>query len=123
MKCIEDLPALVGGRAVLRRGLVTNNKADGDNIAVTDNGNFIVDVFFDRPIADVGEARYQLDSVSGVVEHGLFSGLVTTLLIATPTTVRVVGEGGEEPYWQDQSLKEPLERMAVDARRPGSQSN
>eukprot|EP00959_Pyramimonas_sp_CCMP1952_P073510 1536471-Pyramimonas_sp.AAC.2 len=28
------------------------SKADGDNIAVTDNGNYIVDLFFETPIVD-----------------------------------------------------------------------
>ena len=33
-------------------GSSSNNQNDGDNIAVTDNGNYIVDLFFKTPIAD-----------------------------------------------------------------------
>jgi ribose 5-phosphate isomerase len=31
-------------------GSISNNKPDGDKIAVTDNGNYIVDLFFSSPI-------------------------------------------------------------------------
>jgi ribose 5-phosphate isomerase A len=54
-RLIESLPSLQGGvpTAVIRRGSSSNNKQDGPDIAVTDNGNFIVDLFFAKPIPDV----------------------------------------------------------------------
>merc|ERR1740138_510428 len=39
---VEALPALAGARAVLRRGSAASNKRDGDEPAVTDNGNYVV---------------------------------------------------------------------------------
>ena len=42
-----------GCKAVLRMGSISNNKNDGNNIAITDNGNYIVDLFFTEPIRDV----------------------------------------------------------------------
>jgi Ribose 5-phosphate isomerase A (phosphoriboisomerase A) len=49
-KLIESLPTVSGCKAVLRMGSISNNKNDGDKIAVTDNGNYIIDLFFDKPI-------------------------------------------------------------------------
>ena len=43
-------------------GSVSNNKNDGDKIAVTDNGNYIVDLFFQEPIVDVAAAAKELKS-------------------------------------------------------------
>jgi hypothetical protein len=37
---------------VLRRGSAANNKPDGEEVAVTDNGNYIVDLHFERPLTD-----------------------------------------------------------------------
>lgn len=79
---IEALPALSGARAVLRRGSAANNKADGKDPAVTDNGNYIVDLHFIEPIKDPAAAAAQLKATIGVVEHGLFVGMASTVLVA-----------------------------------------
>lgn len=52
-RLVESLPSVKGCKAVLRMGSVANNKNDGPNIAVTDNGNYIIDLFFTEPISDV----------------------------------------------------------------------
>ena len=44
MRKIASLPALKGCDPVLRLGNVANNQPDGDEPAVTDNGNYIVDL-------------------------------------------------------------------------------
>ena len=46
-------------------GSISNNKNDGTNIAVTDNGNYIVDLFFTAPIADVALAAKELKATVG----------------------------------------------------------
>merc|ERR1719367_194803 len=51
MREISKLPALAGCTPMLRCGNVSNNKPDGDKAAVTDNGNYIVDLEFTSSIA------------------------------------------------------------------------
>ena len=46
-------------------GSIANNKNDGANIAVTDNGNYIVDLFFTSPIADVALAAKEIKATVG----------------------------------------------------------
>lgn len=89
MRRLEKLPALSGCRAVLRLGSASNNKADGDEPAVTDNGNYIVDLHFSKPIKDPVVAAYQLKRTIGVVEHGLFVGMATACIVAAKDGVTV----------------------------------
>lgn len=35
----------------------------------------------------------------GVVEHGVFAGMTTAVIVAGKDGVRVAGEGGEKPWW------------------------
>jgi ribose 5-phosphate isomerase A len=53
---------------------------------VTDEGNWIIDAAF-GPISDVDRLSAQLHERAGVVEHGLFVGLASDLLIAGPDSV------------------------------------
>ena len=48
----------------------------------TDEGNFLLDCAF-GPIADLAALGRELDARTGIVEHGLFLGLATDLLVAT----------------------------------------
>jgi len=98
-KLIEGLPSVKGCKAVLRLGSVANNKVDGKNIAVTDNGNYIVDLFFTEPIKDVSLAAKELKSTVGVVDHGIFAGMCEAVIVAGKEGIRVAGKGGEEPWW------------------------
>lgn len=85
---------------MLRMGSAANNKRDGDNIAVTDNGNYIVDLHFSEPIQDVARAAQELKTTVGVVEHGLFENLAAAVIVATRDgRIRVAGQGGEKPWW------------------------
>jgi ribose 5-phosphate isomerase A len=72
---LDDLGAAVE----IRRG------ADGTEF-VTDEGNWILDCRF-GPIADPARLAAQLDRRAGIVEHGLFLGLATDLLLATDAGV------------------------------------
>lgn len=55
----------------------------------TDSGNMIYDCAFGA-ISDAGKLAAALSGVPGVVEHGLFIGIATTLLIAHPGEVEVI---------------------------------
>merc|ERR1719436_1225659 len=81
-RVVEALPALKGCEAVLRLGSAANNKRDGDQPAVTDNGNYIYDLHFKSPIKDPAAAAQQLKMTIGVVEHGFFIGMASTVVIA-----------------------------------------
>ena len=81
-RTIAELPSLAGCEAVVRMGSSSTNKPDGDNIAVTDNGNYIVDLVFDKPIEDAPAAAAQLKNTCGVVDHGFFIGMTTAVIIA-----------------------------------------
>ena len=53
-----------------------------DNIAVTDNGNYIVDLHFKEPITDAPTMANEIKNTVGVVDHGLFCGMTTAVIIA-----------------------------------------
>jgi len=55
----------------------------------TDSGNVIYDIAFGA-IQDAPELAAAISAVPGVVEHGLFIGIATTLLIAGPVGVDVI---------------------------------
>ena len=85
---VAALPSLAGCEAKLRMGsAATGSKVDGDAPAVTDNGNYIIDLFFSKPIADAPRAAQELKDACGVVEHGLFCvgptfGRTTAVIVA-----------------------------------------
>jgi len=82
MKQIAKLPALQGCKPVLRLGNIANNTPDGTEPAITDNGNYIVDLEFTEPLKDAEAAAEQLKNTIGVVDHGLFIGMTTACIIA-----------------------------------------
>ena len=82
LRTIAALPSCAGCKPVLRMGSSTNNKIDGENIAVTDNGNYIVDLHFTEPIKDAPKMAAEIKNTVGVVEHGLFCGMTTAVIIA-----------------------------------------
>lgn len=49
---------------------------------VTDNSNFIVDLYFSTPIRDAAAAGREISAFEGVVEHGLFLDMATEVIIA-----------------------------------------
>mmetsp|Transcript_8405 Transcript_8405/g.11751 ORF Transcript_8405/g.11751 Transcript_8405/m.11751 type:complete len:307 (+) Transcript_8405:76-996(+) len=117
---IQRLPSLKGCRASIRRGSISTNITDGEDIAVTDNGNFIIDIYFDNPIKDVAAVAKDLDSLAGVVGHGLFINLASILLVADNKEVYTISRGDDGPdhLWACLVVKYPLERAALDNREP-----
>ncbi len=82
LRTVGALPSCKGCKPVLRMGSSSNNQVDGDEIAVTDNGNYIVDLHFEEPIADPVTMANEIKNTVGVVDHGLFCGMTTAVIIA-----------------------------------------
>ncbi|KAJ4956295.1 hypothetical protein NE237_013078 [Protea cynaroides] len=49
---------------------------------VTDNSNYIVDLYFQNPIKDAEAAAEVMSTFEGVVEHGLFLNMASAVIIA-----------------------------------------
>lgn len=56
---------------------------------VTDNSNYIVDLYFKTPIKDRSAAGKEISALEGVVEHGLFLDMATAVIIAGKFGVEV----------------------------------
>ncbi|KAF2287868.1 hypothetical protein GH714_003035 [Hevea brasiliensis] len=56
---------------------------------VTDNSNYIVDLYFENPIQDAYAAGKEISAFEGVVEHGLFLDMATAVIIAGKSGVEV----------------------------------
>jgi ribose 5-phosphate isomerase A len=72
----------VSGQMVVRKG------KDG-HVFVTDGGHWIVDAHLER-ITDAPRLAGSLNAIPGVVEHGLFIGLASTVILAGSQGIRVV---------------------------------
>jgi len=83
IRMIESLSSLkgTGCKGVIRMGSLGTNKKDGKKIAVTENGNYIVDLHFTGSLSDVRSIARELSDVVGVVEHGLFVDLASIVLV------------------------------------------
>ncbi len=75
-----------GGRGDLRLN------ASGDNVAVTAHGSLVLDMHFDH--VDSLELTMILDTIPGVVEHGIFSDLATAVFIG--------GDSEVEEHWRQE---------------------
>ncbi|KAJ4968659.1 hypothetical protein NE237_015360 [Protea cynaroides] len=65
-------------------------RLDGDGKPyVTDNSNYIVDLYFKTPIKDAGAAGKEISAFEGVVEHGLFLDMASAVIIAGKEGVSV----------------------------------
>jgi ribose 5-phosphate isomerase A len=65
-------------------------RAGRDGLAfVTDGGHWIVDATCQQ-IPDAGGLAVALNGIPGVVEHGLFIGLASKVILADPAGVRVI---------------------------------
>lgn len=54
-----------------------------EELFVTDNGNYIVEMFFHDGIhGDLSDISDRLLRITGVVEHGMFLGLATSVIVA-----------------------------------------
>ncbi|MDE1993116.1 MAG: ribose-5-phosphate isomerase RpiA [Rhizobiaceae bacterium] len=78
-------------RAAARLGLsgALNLRQAGDDTFKTDGGHFILDASFGR-IPDAEALSFELNSIPGVVEHGLFINMATLAIIAGPGGARTL---------------------------------
>jgi ribose 5-phosphate isomerase A len=70
----------LGGKISLRK----NNEG---SVYTTDQNNFILDCKF-GPISDLKDLALKLSQRAGIVEHGLFLGLATEVIVATENEIR-----------------------------------
>ncbi|KAL2546049.1 putative ribose-5-phosphate isomerase 1 [Forsythia ovata] len=63
---------------------------------VTDNGNYIIDLYFEKDIGDLNEASDLILRLPGIVEHGMFLGLATSLIVAGVEGITVKTKIGKE---------------------------
>ena len=77
-RCLEKL----SGHPDLR-------KTKAGETFITDGGNYILDCAF-GPISSPAELAKELDSVVGVLEHGLFIGMAGQVAIGAPEGVRLL---------------------------------
>lgn len=75
-----DFVTMLGGKATLR------TDANGKPV-LSDQGNFVLDCDF-GPIQDLNKLARALEGRSGMVEHGLFLGLATDVIVAGPDGIR-----------------------------------
>lgn len=70
-------------------GPATLRRTPEGHAFVTDGGHFILDASLER-IPDPATLAQRLAAIPGVMEHGLFIGLVATAILAGPGGVRMV---------------------------------
>jgi len=64
-------------------------RMDGDKPYVTDNSNYIVDLYFETPIKDAKALATAISQLCGVVDHGLFLDMVDVVIVATSNGIDV----------------------------------
>jgi ribose 5-phosphate isomerase A len=72
----------LGAKITLRTG------ADGKTF-ITDGGHYIVDCGF-GPISSPATLEEELNGIVGVVEHGLFLGMASQVIVAGQTGIKVL---------------------------------
>ena len=95
-RTLRRLAKLTGADARLRLGLAPAGRPGADVSGkpfVTDNGNYVVDLFFREPLGDVWLMASSLDACPGAVEHGLFPA---SMRPDDPVVLVGRGDGGVE---------------------------
>jgi ribose 5-phosphate isomerase A len=64
-------------------------RMNADKPYITDGGHYILDTSF-GPIQNAAKLQQQLDGVVGVVEHGLFVGMTSQVIIGTPKGIQTL---------------------------------
>ncbi|GMP83625.1 hypothetical protein CsSME_00037462 [Camellia sinensis var. sinensis] len=77
-------------------GCVAKLRTVGENGKpfVTDNKNYIIDLYFKKDIGDLNAASDAILRHPGVVEHGMFLGMATTVIIAGELGVTMKNKQG-----------------------------
>ncbi len=83
MRVVQRNIEIIGGEPALRMA----ERKDGP--VVTDNGNFVLDVAFEE-IGNPWDLEVELNSIPGVVENGLFTGLADEVLIGADGKVKTL---------------------------------
>lgn len=76
--------------ALARTGARTTLRRIGDVPYVTDEGHYIIDCSYEGGIEAPAELAVSLNMIPGVVEHGLFLGLVKMVIVASPGRVEIL---------------------------------
>jgi ribose 5-phosphate isomerase A len=76
-----------GLRALGASQLQLRSQAGQDEPFVTDNDNYVIDATF-GPIGDPNQLSRRIKEISGVIEHGLFVGIIDEVIIGTATGVQ-----------------------------------
>ena len=72
LRNIQELSSLKGvSKTVLRRGTINSRFPDGNNIAATNTGHYIIDIYFEKPISNLSSVLYELNHTNGVIEHSV----------------------------------------------------
>lgn len=74
---LPSLYNLSGLRIELRK-----SKSDPSALYVTDNSNYIADIYSDEPFSDAPLTASEINAVCGVVEHGLFLDMADIVICA-----------------------------------------
>jgi ribose 5-phosphate isomerase A len=77
----------IGGKGALR----PNN----DGLAMTSQGNLVLDMTFDSALTSQ-QLNEQLNAIPGIVEHGIFEGLASAILIGENEQVTHITKSAEE---------------------------
>ncbi|KAI4385903.1 hypothetical protein MLD38_003891 [Melastoma candidum] len=84
---LRSLFDYAGCRAKLR---MSRDVGKEEEPFVTDNGNYVVDLYFERDIGDLWVASDAILRLAGVVEHGMFLGMASTVIVAGELGVRLI---------------------------------
>ncbi|MHB8885574.1 MAG: ribose-5-phosphate isomerase RpiA [Methylovirgula sp.] len=71
-------------------GAVVPRRTASGEAFITDNGNYLVDCAFNA-IGAPDELAQRLSAIPGIVEHGLFIGLATAVIMAGPEDLKNFG--------------------------------
>lgn len=80
-KILEDMGAATSIRMAERK----------DGPVITDNGNFVIDAEFGL-LNDPEDLEIELNSIPGVVENGIFSGVVDQVFVGTPEGIKKISK-------------------------------
>lgn len=78
-------------------GAAPTLRTKGGQPFLTDNGNYIFDCRFSDGIGDVRGLATALAGQAGIVEHGLFIGLASSVIVADPDGVQTIERPGGTP--------------------------
>nr|XP_025694401.1 probable ribose-5-phosphate isomerase 4, chloroplastic isoform X2 [Arachis hypogaea] len=84
-----SIPVLI--QSVWRRPAIGQaGPLGGDFPLVTKEGCNVLDLIFTSPIASLAEVAKRLDTVDGVVDHGVVSKIPCTVVIASPNGMKIL---------------------------------